>query len=1065
MIPTALPRCSLESPGNPPLRRAGRVTRVTARWLLACAFALPAVAASAGEAPPAAELPPGFAPPAAAATEAASARAPAAQTYVAPPPNASDLAAYLAAVESHLQHDPALAAAYTVFWSELRETARTGKALVDLVPETFAQIATSGREVADSVRAHYRGLPPGYAAGEALRVALLALAQQSDRQAPGSTAERLLANLDRSVAPRVNVDGRYEYAGNLQGAADLGFGAEVWLLCRQSKACIEAHDQLFAQAMAGASLADALQQRLSRDALLAAAPQLPPLLAAAAELDARLAAAGGQAASLREVAGLAARDYWRTIATEVAAGVPPTPGSVPPTPGQAATPGTAAPTTDPYGLDALFTLGRAGAYLAGQEALANAFAVTREPVMEFASAVTQGALLGTLGSSAASLGLLFAGVQALALFDDLVPEKHSEAPQELRQLVLELNDATYRSLQSARAEQMLATNAVDTRVAAMGVALDVVKTDVARLESATRRRIGSDYQAAAARRWTEFDENNERCFSLRNRDPRTGQLRAGEFRRCEDRFLQGATRRSHYATRATEYVLDARFIEPGDVRFPFHDHYPLLATLGGLDSRAALALPDPLDWQQNAAALLRLYQENPAKPGDARKRREALAAVAAAGSRVRQALLGMTLQQSPDGSARFRDDVHHKALHDYFAALEQLVVRVGMLDDPAAHTYGKRATEGLEQPVPGGAKRAAIEATLSGAAADRNRIGSCADAPASAFEPQPDRLLAESRRFFGDPVQPAELVAAWNRQVVDDMALQPGSYVDLVPTPYLWSALEGLGRLEFCFAQFRPEAVAFTRDRGPVDGTLLGSTVVGAELEVRFVPDPAVARNAGLQGDGRTAVARFSADRACMFGYRNDDQPCSRAACLPQLAPLLWRDDDRTLGNQARCDGEPLADLLPRRGAFAEGPAVATLRETLERAWLERQSARLAQLEADAARSTEYERASAAYLTYYALAGVTLGTYPDGAEALGGLFGPSQPLAPRDAIDALLKQRIPPAALLEQFRQRSAKVQAAAATRGQQLAASGNVWEFPHLRALTETLTRLDLAAAAYAEG
>jgi hypothetical protein len=812
--------------------------------------------------------------------------------------------------------------------------------------------------------------------------------------------------------------------------------------------------------MAGAALDATLARRLEQDPRLTGTPQWPALLAAATDLEARLAATDTPA-SARSVAGFAAREYWRSITAGIplAAGAPLATGITPPPAGASPVAG------DVHALEALFTLGRAGAHLAGQDALANVFTVTRSPVLDFAAVVSQGALLGTLASSTAGVGLLFAGVQALSLFDNMAADSRSTAaaPAELRRLVLDLNEATYRGMQSARAEQLLATNTIDTRVAALGIALDVVKTDVARLESAARRRVGSDFQTAAAKRWTAFDEDNERCFSLRNRDPKTGLLRAAEFRRCEDRFLQGATRRSQYATRATEYVLDARFMAPGDPRFPFHDHYPLLATLGGLDSRSALALPDPLEWQQHAAALLRLYQENPAGAGEQQKRREVLAALGTAGGRTQQALLGLTLREAPDGTLGFREDIHRKALDDYFGALRQLAVRVSALDDPDAHPYGKRLTEGLDQPLPDGLKRAAMEATLSGAATGSGHIRTCSNAPASAFLPQAERLLAESRRFFGSPVRPEELAAAWNRQVVDDLSLQPASFVDLVPPHFLWASLEGLGTIEICLSRFRPETVAFTRDKGPGRDALLGTTLVGAEVQVRFRASAATAAEAGMEADRIVVIGDYAAERACTFGYRNDEEQCNRAECLPQLAPLLWSGDSRAAPEGARCEGETLSGMLPRRNLAAPDDSARRLSSAIETVYWQQQAEKLARLEADVLRSSEYELASALYLKYYALAGITLGTYPDSGAALGGLFSPTDPLAPRGLVQSLISDRLEPAELLGQLASREQRVRAAVAERGREVEQAGPAPDFPHLRALAETLARIDLATSAYA--
>jgi hypothetical protein len=966
--------------------------------------------------------------------------------------DATALAAYLAAVGVHVERDPALAAAYTVFWSDLRDATQAGRAMTEMAPEAWSAMRQNGARVAAAVQQHYLGSPPTYTAHEALGVALQALARHRDGN--DNPAERLLRNLDQSVAPLVLVNDRYEHTGSLTRPADLGFGAEVWLLCRQSSACMEIHDNLFAQAMAGSGIADSAGDRLARDGVLANAAHLPALLAGAADLGARLAAAD-TAQSMREVAGLAAREYWRTIATAV---------PVLPT---AADPGLTMPTAamlDVPGLEALFTLGRAGAYLAGQQTLANVFAVTRSPVLDFASIATQGALLGAIGPSAAGVGLLFAGVQALALFDNGPSEQRGAAPAELRQLVLSLNEATFQGLRSARAEQLLATTAVDARVAALGLSLDVVKTDVARIESASRRRIGSDFQAATARRWASFDEDNERCFGLRNRDPRTGVLRAAEFRRCEDRFLQGATRRSQYATRATEYVLDARFIAPGDTRFPFHDHYPLLTSFGGLDARAALALADPLDWQQHTAALLRLYRENPAGTGEARKRRETLAAVQAAGARTHQALLGLAVRRTPAGAVQFRAELHDNALDDYFQALRRLAARVSAMDDPDAHQFGKRLTEGLNQSLPQALKRSAVEAALATASGGQ-RLAACSTAPSDNFRPDTEHLLAESRRFFGTPVRAEELTAAWNREVVTALGLQPANYTDLIPVPFIWASLEGLGTVEVCLAQFRPEAVAFTRDRGPARDTLLGTTLIGAALEVRFNPAPGTVRTGGLDAADSLVVARYRAERACTFGYRNDEEDCSRAECLPKLVPLLWSNDSLMPPSGARCEGESLAAQLPRRNLLGDDPSVATLVEQLETVYRAGLTERLARLEADLLRSDEFAVASALYLKYYALAAVTLGTWPDQPEDLAGLFGPSQPLAPRGIVTALALDQVDPATLLQRLDARTGPIRRAVAERGQALETPGPTPPLPHLRTLEEALARVELAAAAYADG
>ncbi|MFM8353623.1 MAG: hypothetical protein ACKOBM_01790, partial [Gammaproteobacteria bacterium] len=664
--------------------------------------------------------------------------------------------------------------------------------------------------------------------------------------------------------------------------------------------------------------------------------------------------------------------------------------------------------------------------------------------------------------------LLFAGVQALALFG---AADEPTAPAELQRLVDQLGRAEQATLASQGSAQLAATNAVDTRMATLGAAIDVVRTDVARLESASRQRTGSAYQTSAARRWTEFDAHNERCFGARYRDPQTGRLRAADFRRCEDAFLQGAVRRSVYANRSSEYVLDARFIEPGDPRFPFHDHYPLLARRAGLDTRSTLALPDPLDWQQHATALLALYQAHPAKPDERARRLDALRAVDAAGQRIRGVLAGLVLGTGPDGGLRFRGDLNQSALNAYRDSLSALIERLRVLDDPALHPYGKRITEGLDQPPPTGLKRVAAEALLAGvtmeptpnpvAQAPQAGLATCYDVPANAFEPVAERLTAEARRFFGEPVTVAETRAAWNRTSIDDLALALPSRVQLLPSPWLWAALEGLGRIDVCLARFRPESIMFTREPGALPETLAGSALFGAELEVRFIPD--VAR-VPLLADTPIVVARQRAERACAFSYRPDPEPtaapCSRAGCLTAVAPTLWTG---TSAAGAQCDGERMqAQLTPDVTPPAPvDPRTDPMVAALTAAWQQSLGPRRQQLEDALMRSTEYETAAALYLEYYALSGVTLGTRD--TEVLGGMFGGTSPLGPTDVIRLITVAGRTPTDAQNVVQQRLTAIAADLARRGAAIEAAGQLPAYPQLQNLDATLSRITLATAVYA--
>ncbi|MGA1370120.1 MAG: hypothetical protein ACO3Z6_00820 [Pseudomonadales bacterium] len=992
--------------------------------------------------------------------------------------------AYVGAVSIHLGRDGGRAALYTVFWSELRTIAtQPGQAqsptsnqlpgsaqdqngaLAAVPPERWAQLRDTVSKVAARTLADSDGpadTPDVRPVGSALRLGLQALAQHSEFAA----AERVLKNVDKTLAPRVEIQGRYEFAGSLEGAADLGFSSEVWLLCRTSMDCVRIHDELFAPTMSGVGLLASAEERLRQDARAAADPMIGHLLGAANDLDARLRSATDPEA-VRAAAATAARDYWRQITSRLplpdAAGLsraslpmPGTPSSEQPSAGAYAA------GSDAQGIGALIEAGRVSAQIAGQPDLANVFTVTRAPVLEFTSALTQGALVGTLGAGVATAGLLFAGVQALALFDN--DANPGSLPPDLERLVTALSAA---SAAGPNAATLRATQVLDARVANLGAAVEILRTDVERLESAGRRRIAADYQSAAARRATAFETENERCFGLRYRNPANGRLPPSALRRCEDRLLQGALRGAQYAIRSSEYLLDARFLAAGDAQFPFHDHYPLLAARSGLDTRAALALVDPLDWQQYAAALMRLYQEHPAGVSERARRRETLQSVQAAGGRTAQTLAMLIEVRGTDGRFAPRTDLQAALLTAYKQSLEALLARIDALDQPDRHPYGKRVTEDLDQPPPMGAQRAAANAVIGAAP-----LASCYDRPADAFAPETARLVTESRRFFGNPIEPAEVQAAWQRGTVDTFAFTLPDPVELVPTPFLWAALEGLGRLEFCLAELRPAALAFTRTPGLSEDTFLGSTLIRAALEVRFTPDPA--RVPGALEAHPITVARYTGERSCRFDYHADEKPCSRAQCLATLAPTLWQDQT---ASTAMCEGAPLvSQLRPATSAALPSAADAdemadttALRAILTTAWQIAEQPRREQLLADVRRSNEYDAASSLYLELHALSHLTLGYASE--QRLNGMFAAAAALpgssdsgafSPLDVLQLITAEGLTTATAARRVHARIERVLASIGEDARAMSASAEPGARPPLEALRETLTRLELASAAY---
>jgi hypothetical protein len=1001
--------------------------------------ATPAEAAPAAVAAPAAELGTGAAPDQMAQpqSEPVAEPEPEPESEPEPEPASSILASlvgYSAAVQLHLERDPATAAAYIAFWQALTAAGEPGA----LDEAAVARAQATGESVANMFAAPRQ---PGAAAYRLVDLLELSLGARADGQRAIGAPEVLLGMVDAVLAPRLLMNGRYEFAGTLTGAADLGFAPDVWLRCKDSPACVAAHDALFAKPMNGVSLAAGLATRLARDAGLETLAGLPQLLDGVRTFDERLEAGG---VTLAQQARLATAEYWQALAAQMAPAVPGADAG-------------AATAPDPLELGVMIALGRASAWLGDSPGTAASFGVMRAPLAELGMLSGAGAASGTFLAATAGVGLLLAGMHALALFDAGVP------PRELDRMVAELQDSAYRNFVALRAEGQLASNLLDARLVRLGLALDVVKDDVARIESAQRARLRSEFLAQDARRWTGFEEDNDRCFSLRQRDPRTGQLRAAEFRRCEERFLQGAVRRSQYLTRARDFVLDARYLEAADLRFPFRHHYPLLLVLGGMDTNTALALNDPFEWQQHAAALLRLYQENPAGPGDAARRAEALRSLRAAGARTHDALVELAVQRPGSQAGIFREDVHARAFDEYLGSLQALMRRIAALDDPEADPYGKRLTVGLDQGLPEGARRAAMETVLSGARESMTGLAPCASAPDAAFLAEASGLHVESRRFFGSPVTAEEVARSWHREAVAGFGLAPESYAALVPRPYLWATLDGHGETELCLAEFRPRVLEFTREESGQRDHFLGRVALDAVLEVRFRPAAATARALGLDpARPQVVVGRYAASRSCTFGYRADQEGCSRGECLAELAPRFWGADANEPLNGGACEDDPLPMQLARHNRLEGAGELEDLGKALAGPyWYERMAQR-ARLTADARRSSEFEAASANYLRYFALAGLTLGAWPDPSQPLAPLFTDDDPLSPRSIVAAMVDQHVPQLSLEAELERRRAQVLTAVAERGREVAAEGALYRLPHYGGLRETLSRVDLALAAY---
>lgn len=968
-------------------------------------------------------------------------------------PRAAALLAYSAAVRTHLQPDPVLAATYIAFWNGLR-TMQPGSApgagqLLD--DKQLAGIARSVGGIARSLQQRQPQTTAGRAFTEVLGTTLLVMAEQqrSDQRGPTHPPapadlppESLLGSLDGDIAPRVMVNGRYEYADGLLADPDLGIGAEVWLRCRPSPSCVDLHDELFAGAMGGLSLAAEEPERFARD------PDLRPLLSAPLVEQAvrSLSLAMAQPAGARTAAvRTLARDYWQEIARHVDAG------------SSASSGGSEANAAE---IDLLLDLGRSAAQVAGAGRLASSFTIMRQPLIEFSRLRAQGAASGLLAAGS-GMGLLFAGIQALSLFD--LPADGTAAttgaPPALDQLIRNLHQSNYRQFIGLRSETLLGGSAIDARIASLGVTLEVIRDDVARIESAQRARVRADFLAEDARRWAAFEADNDRCFSLRHRDGGSGRLRATEFRRCEERFLQGAARRAQYATRSSDFTLDARFLAPLDARFPFHAHYPLLLGHGGMDTGSALALVDPFEWQQHAIALLRLYQLNPARADEYAPRAEVLRTLRAAGERAHTALRDLIVDPQ---THQLRVALHEQAIAEYFHTLDELLGRLRALDDPDADRYGKRLTVDLSQPLPEGRRLAAIETLLAhDSSTDAGGLALCAEAPDDAFAAPRGTLGTRKRRLFGaPPVAAEELDAAWNRERVAALGLRPRELGALVPRPLLWASLDSLGRVDICLARLRPETVEFTRSRTSLRDHRRGSTKLSARIEVRFTPAPATAGALSLTPAAPLTIAAYEAERSCSFGYREDDDGCSRAACLLELAPEMWHADATSSLNGGHCTGAPLASGLGTRNLVEGEPALTSLLQRIETLYWQGRAARSGRLQADALRSTEFEHATAVYLRNYALAAVTLGIWTDASEPLAPLYADGGGLAPRDIVQALVGERRDLAAMRAELAAKHRTVLERLAERsGQQVAA---VDRLPHLRGLQETLARIDLLLAAY---
>jgi hypothetical protein len=961
--------------------------------------------------------------------ELASERAPEPESE--PADDLASLLAYSTGLQLAAGRDPRLAARYLAFWHLLSQAADPSQLDEAQAVRIEALLERVGPPAAG------RGSGPGGLAA-LLPGVIAVLSTQRGEALAGSQA--LLTATDRVLAPRVLVNGRYEFAGRLDDSADLNLASDVWLRCRASPACILLHDRLFAQSMGGVSLGTAATPRLASDAALQSLPGLGRLLEQAEMLDQRLVAAGGT----REAAAAAAgAELWQVIGAQAGSWVS---GS--------------GPRPDPAELQRLLALGQGSAWLAGSGPLGGAFGIVGRPLLEFAQYGAQGALAGTFIGATAGVGLLLAGAQALAQTSQAAARADAQAP-EVSRMLWRLQESTYTGLLGLRSETQLSGNALDVRLVGLGLSLDALRDDVARIESAQRARLRAGYLQQEARRWSAFEEDNERCFSLRSRDAATGRLRPAEYRRCEERLLQGAIRRSQYATRARDYVLDPAFLEPADLRFPFHRHYPLLLSSGGLDTSAALSLADPFEWQQHAAALLRLYQEQPAAPAEFARRREVLRELGAAGQRVHDALAAVVVGPRPLDAPSFQVTTHERVIEAHFQSLEQLVARVGTLDEPEADPYGKRLTAGLDQPLPDGQRRAALEERLAGLARGGRGLGPCSDAAEVDFIAGEQALRAETRRWFGSPITAEEVAQGWSRGAVSRFGLHPGSVTAWLTRPVTWAVLEGLGEVEVCLARLRPASLAFSREESLLRGHRDAQVEIDARIEVRFYPGEPLRRQAGLPDDASLLLAATEATRSCSFAFRTDAGGCSRGACVGQLAGRFWSAGPEEDVNGGRCEGPPLPARLAAAFRRAE-PLPDALLEGMEALYWQGRAVRSARLAADARRSSEYVAASASALHYFALATVTVAAWPDPGSPLLRLFGVEGRLSPRAVVADLVETRRPPETLRAELAAERERLMQWVRERGQEVEQPGALYRMPQMQGLREALTRVELAQAAY---
>ncbi len=593
--------------------------------------------------------------------------------------------------------------------------------------------------------------------------------------------------------------------------------------------------------------------------------------------------------------------------------------------------------------------------------------------------------------------------------------------QAIAKQIQQLHETVVTGFLRTNAHITFSTNRLSLQLDVIEKKIDLISGYVDTIYNLERKNIYSNFRLMDNSRSEDLREMAEECVVV--------FVSKSAMDICRRNLLRFGTTRATYALLPVNFTESEFYIDVLDSRYPYFAHLPYLSNLmdGVVNDRSGFA--NPRDWGTAARAYVQMIGKNPTVRNPAEVVAD-LDRFIYYGKASVQMIRQLNFESNSGAYNHLREAAHLTQIDTYRDSL--MALASDRHKDGGTNQLGRNNSYDLTQPV---TKIDEFHNLFVERNADPT-IRVCSDAPDTNFLIEPVNIISpqyivylDRMKYRTDADYNAALLRAakrkididWNRRVIENKKLKwPASDIllKIIPPRYIWAQLANLGKVELCFAKYRPTYMRFwgTGSWNPYHARFHLKTDI--ELSVRFVPNQQImdAFNGNTANSTIRAIAinnfAVSSPQA-MWAIRYDGKGgCPFPDCLGKIAKTIWESKAKDDGNWHGVKpnvlpNSPISKFI-QNGAKSVNTRIQDLERAVDTAyWKANPNAGL-MVKNDLVRRQSYMQGSDQFRAYYAIAMAGLGQIVEENYSIDNIFGPLGLPTPNEFVTWMTTQRPSP---------------------------------------------------------